>query len=142
MQIASGSSRTSACPAWCRRLATNPLVVDDPLIALVAQIEDRAIDLIAAIPFGLLVNELVFNALEHGFGDRPHGQIRVTLSASGRGPPGAGAAAGAALPQGFEIGAAGMGPQLAASLAQQLGGTLEARNDHGAVFSADLPRLA
>jgi len=108
----------------------------------VATIEDRQSGLDGAIPFGLLVTELVFNALEHGFGDRQSGQVRVGLAWRGDTPWLSVSDDGVGLRPGFDLrSTTSMGLQLATSLAQQLGGELEAHNEVGAVFTAALPRL-
>ncbi|WP_158219853.1 sensor histidine kinase [Ideonella sp. A 288] len=111
-------------------------------IRLVAAIEDRPCRLDSAIPFSLLVTELVFNALEHGFDDQQGGEIRVALSTRGQTPWLIVSDNGVGLRQGFDLGtAASMGLQLASALSIQLGGTLQAHSDGGAVFSTALPRL-
>ena len=42
-----------------------------------------SLDLDTAIPCGLVLNELVSNALEHAFPDSRHGVVRVDLHADG-----------------------------------------------------------
>jgi PAS domain S-box-containing protein len=115
-------------------------------ITLQAQVQDIEATLELAVPFGLLVTELVGNSLKHAFPENPAqgrgGHVQVRLRREG-------AAAlltvqddGIGLPEGFEInGAAGMGLQLAAGLASQLGGRLQARHEGGAVFEALLTRM-
>lgn len=96
----------------------------------------------SAVPFGLLLAELVGNALKHGFHGRPAGQVWVALA---RRPEGALLSVsddGTGLPEGFRLpGTGSMGLQLATSLARQLGGELVASREAGAVFKALLTRL-
>lgn len=90
-----------------------------------------------AIPFGLLLNELVGNAYKHAsLGGRPgtvglrlkrRGDGRAELTVRDDGP---------GLPEGFDPSSSGgLGLQLASALAEQLDGSLSWRNDGGAAFS-------
>lgn len=97
----------------------------------------------AAIPYGLLVNELVSNSLKHGFATGAGGTVQLTVERADRGLRLTLQDDGAGLPAGFTLGAdASMGLQLAASLAAQLGGKLTAHNDGGAVFTTAMPAFA
>jgi two-component sensor histidine kinase len=103
---------------------------------------DTALDV--AIPFGLLLNELVFNALEHAFEGRSSGRVGVWLELKDGVPLLRVQDDGVGLEPGFSCSqATGMGLQLATSLAMQLGGSLQARSGRhgGAEFSAQLPAL-
>lgn len=103
---------------------------------------DAALD--AAIPFGLLLTELVFNALEHAFEGRPRGRVGIALDLEDGVPLLRVADDGAGLKPGFSCSqTSGMGLQLATSLAMQLGGVLQARSllQGGAEFTARLPGL-
>lgn len=98
----------------------------------------------AAIPFGLLLNELVFNALEHAFEGRTGGRVSVSLELKDGVPLLRVLDDGAGLNPGFSCSqATGMGLQLATSLATQLGGSLQACSGRqgGAEFAAQLPGL-
>ena len=111
-------------------------------ISLVAEVEPIEVGLEGSVPYGLLVAELVGNALKHGFpGDRG-GQVRVILAREAGVPVLRVADDGVGLHEGFDLQSSdSLGLQLAASLASQLGGRLEARDEAGAVFSSALPRL-
>ena len=110
-------------------------------ITLQAEVDDIHCRLDSAIPYGLLVTELVSNAIQHGFGGRPHGLVRVQLL-QGESVRLIVSDDGIGLGPNFKLGqTASMGLQLAAMLAQQMGGKLAAGGDVGAVFSAALPRL-
>jgi PAS domain S-box-containing protein len=93
-----------------------------------------------ALPCGLLVNELVSNALKHGFPEGRAGEVRTTLQPA----PQEGtwllrvSDTGVGLPADFELARQkSMGLQLVTQLCQQLGGTLEvhSRPGQGAAFS-------
>jgi two-component sensor histidine kinase len=95
-----------------------------------------------AIPFGLLVNELLANCLKHGYPDGRKGSVAVSV----RRAPGAVSLVfqddGAGLPEGFDAAkCTSMGLKLAASLAHQMGGKLSFTSDHGCRVEALLARL-
>ncbi|WP_029009880.1 PAS domain S-box protein [Azospirillum halopraeferens] len=73
-------------------------------------------------PLGLIVNELVTNAVKYAYAGQPPGAIRVTLDRAGGGRLRLAVEDdGAGLPEGFTIsGSAGLGMRVLQSLAQQL----------------------
>ncbi len=112
-------------------------------IELVCDIAPRQASLETAVPLGLLINELVSNAIKHAFPAGRGGRIRVQLSGGPGVPRLSVQDDGVGVPAGLDPHAAkSMGLQLAVSLAGQLGGRLELESTAaGAVFAADLPRL-
>ena len=98
-----------------------------------------------SVPCGLIINELVSNALKHGFPDKRAGRVTVELG------PGEGQRFllcvrddGIGLPQGMEIAdKSTLGLQLVSKLATQLGGQLETHlsNGGGAAFCVSFPVL-
>jgi PAS domain S-box-containing protein len=106
-------------------------------VRLVLELAAAEVELDQAMPCGLLVNELLTNALKHGFpGDR-HGEVRLGLqpTADGRvhlqvGDDGVG------LPTDLDLNnAQTLGLQLVTDLTKQLQGTLEMGPGPGASFS-------
>jgi PAS domain S-box-containing protein len=105
------------------------------------EIDDIHLGINAAIPCGLVLNELLTNALKHAF---PHGRggvillrlsrlegdrARLTVRDDGIG-----------LPEGFDPEKSqSLGMHLTRILAQQLDGTLRHRNEGGAVFEMEFP---
>ena len=94
-----------------------------------------------AVPCGLIVNELVSNAVKHAFPNGRQGKLRVELAV---------AAAeqillrvadnGIGLPESLQPAATGsMGLTLVNALTRQLGGTLEIRRGHGTEFAIRFP---
>jgi Signal transduction histidine kinase len=80
------------------------------------------------------------NALKHAFKGREHGTVRVLLTRE----PGQAQVTvrddGHGLPENFRPGEGGtLGLELVWSLAEQLHGTAEAKNDGGAVFTVRFP---
>jgi PAS domain S-box-containing protein len=111
-------------------------------IALEQQVDEVEVSLEAAVPYGLLVNELVGNSLKHAFPAGRGGRVRVRLERAARGSTLQVEDDGVGLPAGLDMAqAASMGLQLAQSLARQLGGMLRAGHGPGAQFAADLPGL-
>ncbi len=111
-------------------------------ISLRAEVAPVQAALDLAVPFGLLVAELVGNSLKHGFPAGRRGSVRVQLQRVGVHLRLQVADSGVSLPADFDLQRSlSMGLQLAATLAVQLGGRLQTHDDGGAVFSSDLPRL-
>ncbi|WP_173086420.1 PAS domain S-box protein [Fundidesulfovibrio magnetotacticus] len=93
-----------------------------------------------AIPFGLIVNELVTNALKHAFVGRSSGRITVSAAqADGRLTLRV-ADDGAGLPEGFSPGSTStLGMQIVTMLAEQLHGELSYASGQGASFTLEFP---
>ena len=111
-------------------------------IRLHAEIDAVDAVLETAVPYGLLVAELVSNCFKHAFPAGRGGEIRVSLQRGAGGVCLRVADDGVGLPPGFDVAdGRSMGLQLASSLATQLGGTLRASHEGGAVFVAQLTRI-
>lgn len=98
------------------------------------------LDVNAAVPCGLLVNELVTNSINHAFPDNKQGSIFIefnkenefyTLKVNDNGP---------GISKGLDIySVKSMGMQLVIMLAEQLKGDLDIKNDNGFNFSLKFP---
>jgi two-component sensor histidine kinase len=91
-----------------------------------------------ALPFSLIVNEVVSNAFKHAFPDGRRGRIRVSLEAA---PDGSSATL---VVRDDGVGydpakASGMGTRLIRGLAQQLGAEVQTRVENGSVFTLTVP---
>jgi PAS domain S-box-containing protein len=102
-------------------------------IRLELAIQDAALAVDRAIPCGLILNELIANALAHGFPDGRQGTIRVELE-----PRDGGALRlaviddGVGLPASFDAArSSSLGLQLVRTLAEQLGAALEIDGSRG-----------
>jgi PAS domain S-box-containing protein len=112
------------------------------LIAVPGQISFRldlisvTLDLDQAIPCGLIVNELVSNALKHAFPDGRSGEVRIELERMEGGDLRLQITDnGIGLPPDFDvIRAKSLGLQLVSDLARQLGGSLQVGPGPEAVF--------
>jgi len=102
-------------------------------IATEVDIRDIKLGIDEAIPCGLIINELVLNALKHAFPDGRTGTIRicgtmdqegcVSLSVSDN---------GIGFPPGFDLTASeSLGLQIVSLLTQQLFGTIETQGENG-----------
>jgi PAS domain S-box-containing protein len=140
----SGSLASVSLPEYTRDLLFQiGEVAGQRHIAVRAEIEVAHAGLDSAIPFGLLVAELVGNAYKHGFRERTEGEVQVRLRPVPAGAELSVVDDGVGLPDGFSLDGASrtMGLQLAASLARQLGGELQVHSEQGTRFSAILKRL-
>lgn len=113
------------------------------VVALVVDMKPTELDIEMAVPCGLILNELVSNALKHAFTDGRAGELRVTI----RPEPEGGfsmtvADSGPGLPAGFAIEqATSLGLQLVVSLTKQIKGRLTIRNHGGASFCITFKEL-
>jgi two-component sensor histidine kinase len=106
-------------------------------------VEEIPLALDVAIPFGLLMNELLSNCLEHGLPKESAGAIHVLVRRTAKGVGLAIKDNGAGLPEGFDPArSTSMGLKLASGLAHQLGGTLQFASSDGCLVQADFTRLA
>ena len=90
-----------------------------------------------AIPCGLIINELVSNALKHAFPQGRHGEIKVGFQPEDQGWIVLTIAdTGIGLSPDLDFSATEtLGLQIVNTLARQLRGSVAVRNDHGAVFA-------
>ena len=106
--------------------------------------EPMALDLDTAIPVGLILNELITNALKYAFPGGRTGHLRVSLRMEERGRLLLSVADdGVGMPATFEAGQAqSLGLKMIHSLTRQIKGTLEVRQDCGAEFRVRFPAPA
>ena len=111
--------------------------VDPGTITLKMEVEDVSVPLDAAIPCGLIINELVSNSLKHAFSDGERGEISIGLSAE----PDDGyvltvSDTGRGFSEGpdYSNGKDGFGRLLVSSLVDQLGATAEVSWENGTRF--------
>jgi PAS domain S-box-containing protein len=115
-----------------------------PNINFSADVQDVRLSIDTAIPCGLIINELVTNALKHAFPDRRQGIITVSLATRSNGDVELCVADdGIGIPQDFDVrNTTSLGLQLVSILTQQLTATLEIRRGNGTTFSILMPRLS
>lgn len=105
------------------------------------EVDDIQLDLDRAVSCGLIINELLSNALKHAFRQRDHGRVQVSLHLVGDGQCELSVADdGKGLPADLDISrAATLGLQLVDDLAAQLRGELTLERDGGARFRIRFP---
>ena len=109
-------------------------------ITISLDISDIMLDIDRAIPCGLIVNELLSNALKYAFVDKPSGTIKISLHQLGSDYSLQIRDNGIGLPEGFNIHRApSLGLRLVDRLVKQLRGHLKISYDRGAVFSIAFP---
>lgn len=111
-------------------------------VEVILDCDEILLNLNQAIPFGLLVNELLSNSLKHGFPDGRRGAVTISV----RRREGTVCVAcqddGVGLPADFDAAkCTSMGLKLTASLARQLGGSLEFSSEDGCRVETHLTRL-
>jgi two-component sensor histidine kinase len=114
--------------------------VGDTRIARVIRVDDYPLPISTAVPVGLIINELLSNALKHAFEGMGEGKIEVSLAASEGGKINLAVSDdGVGLPPGFDIDKSKtLGLRLVKILAEdQLQGTLEVTSDGGATFNIE-----
>ena len=122
----------SLCPKLVRALMTNPKVIE-----LQLNLSPVLLEIDQAIPCGLLVNELLTNALKHAFPDGRTGEVRVELQPvdGGRQIRLLVADNGIGLPANLDVKRlSSLGLELVSDLTGQLQGRLEIGPGPGAAF--------
>jgi two-component sensor histidine kinase len=124
----------------CRNLAVSS-GADRRGIRIDAAAEPRELPFDTAVPLGLLLTELVTNALKHAFPDGRGGRVAVSLSGEGSGRlllvvADDGTPSDVA-PRG---GSTGVGSAIVKALAAQLGGEIAVVRDGGTRVEVSLPR--
>ncbi len=112
-------------------------------VAMIYDVEDISLDLDQAIPFGLILNELLTNALKYAF---PGAQGRITVTVRRSGEDEVALIVhdnGIGLPEKINLtDFESLGLSIVSNLVKnQLEGILDYSNDHGARFSIRWPRV-
>jgi len=103
-------------------------------------IEELWLDVDVALPCGLIVNELVSNALKHAFPGERSGQVRVAFAAGAEGYMLQVSDNGIGLPIDAQLNdCESLGLALVRTLVEQLHGTLEVQREKGTCFRIHYP---
>jgi len=109
-------------------------------VTLTTQLDELTLPLDSAVPCGLILHELLSNALKHAF---PDGQGAITLdlrAAPDRHVTLRVADTGVGMPEGFDVRQSdSLGLQLVRMLTEQLGGTLTVARQGGTAFTLTFP---
>ncbi|MGQ9583462.1 MAG: PAS domain S-box protein [Thermoplasmatota archaeon] len=113
--------------------------IEPDVISLRIKVENIHLPIDAAVPCGLIINELVTNCIKHAFPDGRRGEIAIELHRLGDGRLRLRVSDnGTGLREGLDIRSAGtLGLQIVSTLAEQLQGSLEAESekDRGTSFT-------
>ncbi len=116
-------------------------VTDSSRISLSTDLDPVQLDVKRAVPLGLIVNELLTNAVKYAFPGERAGTISVTLREAVGRITLVLADDGVGLPSGFDFNAAGsMGLPLVKMLCEQIGGELTVTGGQGSRISASFAR--
>jgi two-component system, sensor histidine kinase PdtaS len=110
-------------------------------VTLTTQLEDLVLPLDSAVPCGLILHELLSNALKHAFPNGQRGTITLDLRAGpDRHVTLRVADSGVGVPEGFDVRQSdSLGLQLVGLLTEQLGGTLTVARQGGTTFTLTFP---
>jgi len=131
---------------YLRNLATHlfhSYQVDTSRVQLKIEAEEVHLNINTAIPCGLIVNELVSNALKHGFPEGRKGQLQIEL----RRIPGDGCVLGVTddgvgFPEGLDFRKTEtLGMQIISTLVEQIDGRLELNREKGTAFRLEFNEL-
>jgi len=115
--------------------------VDYLLVALHLDIEKILLDIDTAIPLGLILNELISNALKHAFPNGRNGTLSISSHIERDVMTVVIKDDGAGMPAGFDWrNSESLGLRLVNSLVDQLGGTIEKGTGEGTMFIITLHR--
>ncbi len=106
-------------------------------VRLTTHLEPLSLSVNTAIPCGLILNELVANALKHAFHGRDGGELAVSLHGGGQGAVRMSVRDnGCGLPPGFDwTRAPSLGLRLVQMLARQIRATVEVASEEGTEFT-------
>jgi two-component sensor histidine kinase len=107
-------------------------VIERDFIHIETSIESRDLDAARAVSLGLVLNELVTNALKYAYQPGSRGEIRIEIAGRGEELELRVSDQGQGLPPGLDPAAStGMGFTLIRLLVQQLGGRLQIESGRG-----------
>jgi two-component sensor histidine kinase/PAS domain-containing protein len=114
--------------------------IDSNRVRLQVWIEACSMDISVAIPWALILNELLVNALKHAWAAGGSGQITVSMKRDDDRWKLSVADDGRGLPEGFDIHAVtSLGLRIVRLLAEQIGGSVRARSGGGTEILVDFP---
>lgn len=104
------------------------------------ELDEIALDVDTAIPCGLILNELLTNALKYAFPDDRSGSIHITLQAAAEHVILSVHDTGIGFPEGCDFRhTESLGLQLVGMMTEQLGGTLTLTCEGGTTFTVTIP---
>jgi two-component sensor histidine kinase len=123
--------------ALCERISGS--MFEAARIRLEVDAYSATIPVAQAVPLGVIVNELITNAVKHAYAPPTSGVVTVTFRSTKGGMTLDVADQGVGIPIDVMQGAGGLGMRLVRSMVRQLGGELRCRSEGGAHFEVRLP---
>jgi PAS domain S-box-containing protein len=115
--------------------------IDFEAVAVSTHIENITLDINTALPLGLLVTELITNALKYAFPEGRKGRIEISLREEKNHWILSVADNGVGFPEGLDFqNTTTLGLQLVNALVTQLSGTIALSKDQGSVFKIIFPK--
>ncbi len=116
--------------------------VNNGRIVVRTDIQDITLSIDDAMPFGLIINELVTNAMKHAFPELRQGEIKVNISLNGTNEVSLSVSDnGVGVPDDIESRkSASLGLSLVDALVRQVRGELKLHKDNGTRFHITFPR--
>jgi two-component sensor histidine kinase len=121
----------------CERISRS--LLEGGRIQLNVQAQSATVPLAQAVPLGVVVNELVTNAVKHAYPSPAKGAVLVTFKSSPSGLVLTVFDRGKGVPETVTLGAGGLGMRLVRSIVRQLGGELSHNAAEGACFEVRVP---
>lgn len=132
-QLAANSSEVALRPYFadlCSSIAAS-MVGNPERLQLSATVDDSVVSADTSVSLGLIVTELVINALKHAFiGDDPEGVIRVAYASSGSGWSLTVTDNGVGMPRGHVAAKGGLGTGIVDALSKHLEASVTVTNTH------------
>lgn len=111
----------------CESLGAS-MIADQDRLSIAVTVDDSSVEADVSISLGLIVTELVINALKHAFPDQPQGKIMVSYESQGRDWTMMVVDDGIGMPVGQETPKAGLGTGIVEALTKNLQGKLDVSN--------------
>ena len=111
----------------CESLGAS-MIADSDRLSIAVTVDDSAVEADVSVSLGLIVTELVINALKHAFPDQSDGKILIDYRSSGRDWTLSVTDNGIGMPTGSEAPKAGLGTGIVEALAKNLMGEIELRD--------------
>ena len=110
-------------------------------VVLLLDVRDVYFDVNVGIPCGLIINELLTNALKHAFPHGRKGEVSVRLTPRDEGVALVVSDNGIGFPERIDFrNTESLGFQLVTALVDQLGGTMELSRNNGTTFTISFPK--
>lgn len=126
----------------CRSIGAS-MIRDHDQISLDVDVDESVTGADVSVSLGLIVTELVINALKHAFSDQTNGTIMVSYRSSGSVWALSVRDSGAGMPTASEASPSGLGTSIVDALAKKLRATVEVSDAKpGTIVSISAPELA